>query len=139
MSRRAAREVALKTLFQVDVGKMAPGDALASANSEQRLAPESAGYCRGLVDGTLANLAEIDAHLGKHAREWKIGRMANVDRNILRLAAYELLHRRDIPAAVAINEAVELAKKFSTAESGGFINGVLASLAREIEGVHDER
>jgi transcription antitermination factor NusB len=78
-----------------------------------------------LVDGTLAHREEIDLKLQAVTRNWDLRRMANVDRNVLRMAMYELMHCRDVPPKVAINEAIDLAKKYSTANSGGFVNGIL--------------
>ena len=82
-------------------------------------------FALSLVEGTCARLAEIDAHIRSAARNWDITRMAALDRNILRLAVYELAYCNDIPPKVAINEAIELAKKFGTEESGQFVNGIL--------------
>ena len=78
-----------------------------------------------LIRGTLEHRDEIDAHIRKHAKNWDLHRMAVVDRNVLRLAIYEMLHREDIPPVVSINEALDIAKKFSTEDSGKFVNGIL--------------
>ena len=82
-------------------------------------------FSSDLVKGTIDNLDRIDNIIGENATNWKIDRIALVDKNILRVAIYELLHRDDIPSAVTINEAVEIAKKFSTPRSGNFVNGIL--------------
>ena len=82
-------------------------------------------FAEPLIRGTLEHLAEADAQIRKYARNWDIHRMAVVDRNVLRLAIYEMLHREDIPPVVSINEAVDIAKRFSTEESGKFVNGIL--------------
>ena len=86
-------------------------------------------FARQLVMNTVEHVEQIDEFIRRHAEHWRLDRMATVDRNILRLAAYEMLHLSDIPTGASINEAVELAKKYSTAESGRFVNGVLGALA----------
>jgi N utilization substance protein B len=100
---------------------------------------ESAGeavpeFARELVTGVTAEREELDRVIGGHAEDWSVERMAAVDRAILRLAAYELHSRPDVPTAVAIDEAVEAAKELSTADSGRFVNGILGRIAREREG-----
>ena len=85
-----------------------------------------------LILGTLQHRAEADAVITKHAKNWDISRMAAVDRNILRLAIFEMLHRDDIPPVVSINEAVDIAKKFSTDDSGKFVNGILDKVRGEL-------
>ncbi|NBR86993.1 MAG: transcription antitermination factor NusB, partial [Verrucomicrobia bacterium] len=85
-----------------------------------------------LIKGTLEHRTEVDAVIQKFAKNWDIGRMATVDRNILRLAIYEMLHRDDIPPVVSINEAVDIAKKFSTDDSGKFVNGILDKVRGEL-------
>lgn len=85
-----------------------------------------------LIQGVLEHRAEIDAVIVKHARNWSLERMAAVDRNILRLAVFEMLHREDIPPVVSINEAVDIAKKFSTHDSGKFVNGILDKVKGEL-------
>jgi N utilization substance protein B len=90
--------------------------------------PEVRDYSAQLVKGTFANLAEIDALIAEYSEHWDIDRMPTIDRNILRSAIYELLYRNDIPRKVVINEAVEMAHRFSTPDSGKFINGILDKL-----------
>lgn len=131
MSRRKAREGALKALFEVDVGRVHPKQAIAHVAGEDGLSPDEAQFLRELVEGTLAHLAEIDGHLSRLAVDWRLDRMARIDRNVLRLGAFELLHRPDTPASVAINEAVELAKIYGGPDSGRFVNGILGALARQ--------
>lgn len=128
MSRRIARETALQVLFQVELAKGDPSKALEYTFKEFVVPEASQGFARKLIDGTLANLQEIDEHLKSVSKEWNLQRMANVDRNILRLAAYELLFCPDIPGSVTVNEAIELAKIYSGHESGKFVNGVLGAL-----------
>ena len=85
-----------------------------------------------LIRGVLEHQAKIDEELQKHAKNWSLQRMAAVDRNVLRLAAYEMLFREDIPPIVSINEAVDIAKKFSTHDSGKFVNGILDQIRKEL-------
>ena len=132
-ARTKARKRALDILFQSDVR----GDDLAStlAAEAKRAASEPARetswlYAREIVDGVIDNHDEIDEQIVTHAKDWKLERMPAVDRAILRLAVWELLFNDEVPAAVAIDEAVELAKEFSTDDSGSFVHGVLARIAR---------
>jgi len=132
-ARSKARKRALDILFQSDVR----GDDLAVtlAAEAKRAANEPAReaswlYAREIVDGVIDNRDEIDEQIITHARDWKLERMPAVDRAILRLAAWELMFNDEVPAAVAIDEAVELAKEFSTDDSGSFVHGVLGRIAR---------
>lgn len=148
--RRQARERAIQFLFQCDIN---PPDDLREAldvfwTSQQtamleiekgkatwgqpfEIPPPTAeeaavrAFAEPLIKGTIAFRGEADAEVGKHAINWRLDRIAAVDRNILRLAIYEMFHRNDIPPVVTINEAIELAKKYSTEESGRFVNGIL--------------
>jgi N utilization substance protein B len=131
--RRSARQLALRTLFQIDVGGIPPEEAIELALAPNPNAAETIAFARQLVETTLANRTHIDRTLGKHARGWTLERMANVDRNILRLAICELLYLLDIPPSVAADEAIELAKKYSTGESGRFVNGILGNLIRHLD------
>jgi N utilization substance protein B len=132
MKRRQAREYALQILFQIDFTEKKLGrrelDEFWSDKQENRKIRE---FAEELVKGTLEKLEDIDALIEKLAENWILGRMAAVDRNILRFAAYEILYRKDIPSAVTINEALEIAKKYSSSESAPFLNGVLDRLAKE--------
>jgi N utilization substance protein B len=131
--RRAGREMALRALFQVDVGGVSPEEAFAVVSDAERYVEDTIEFARSLTMGASAHAEAIDRVIEKHARGWSLERMANVDRNILRLSLYELLYRPDIPPSVAVDEAVELAKKYSTAESGRFVNGVLGNVVRNLE------
>ena len=132
MKRRQAREYALQILFQIDFTENKVGrrelDEFWSEKKENR---EIRIFAEELVKGTLEKLEDIDMLIEKLAENWILGRMAAVDRNILRLAAFEILYRKDIPSAVTINEALEIAKKYSSSESAPFLNGVLDRLAKE--------
>jgi transcription antitermination protein NusB len=122
--RRESREKVFQTLFMMDALGVGPDEAIplfALASDP----PSDAGYYAGAVRGVWERLEEIDALIGEAADHWRVERMALVDRNILRLGAYELSIGSDVPFAVAINEAVELGKRFGSGESGAFINGIL--------------
>ena len=130
MNRRKAREYALQMLFQHDF----VGDRYGLEFSEDQWPDKKANddlkkFARELVTGTLKHLEEIDTVVQEAAEHWKMERMAAVDRNILRCAVYEILYRSDIQAAETINEALEIAKKFSSLESSSFINGLLDKIA----------
>jgi len=126
MSRRKAREMALQALFQMDMGGVNSQRALAVIFEENGVEDV---YTRKLVEGAEKNMAAIDKKISEYSIDWKLGRMSAVDRNILRLAAYELLvPQEDTPAGVSINEAVELAKKYGTEESAKFVNGILGAM-----------
>ena len=125
-SRREARERAMSLLYEAETKGVAPADLL----GELPARPEP--FVAELVRGVGEHADRVDALIGKFARDWAIDRMPAVDRNVLRLAVYELLERPDVPTAAVISEAVELAKRYSTDESGRFVNGVLASVAAEV-------
>ncbi len=132
MKRRKAREYALQLLFQIDFTKRdLDRKDLEEFWSGKKESGETREFTEKLVKGTLESLDEIDTVIEKATENWFLKRMAAVDRNILRFAAYEILHRKDIPYAVTINEALEIAKKYSSAEAASFLNGVLDKLAKE--------
>ena len=126
--RSQARESALKALYQMDITKDPPGQALKVFFRHHRVPVSSQPFVSQLVQGTAQHLAQIDETLSRHATNWTLERMAIVDRNILRLGVFELLFEEETPPKVVINEAVELAKRFGTADSGKFVNGVLDSV-----------
>lgn len=123
--RSQAREAALQALYQLELRDDLVEEDLFAGIDESVQSDDAREFARDLVRGTRANLATIDAEVEAVAINWELKRMAAIDRNILRLATFELLHRPDLPPAVSINEAVVLAKKFSTKESGSFVNGIL--------------
>ena len=127
-TRRRAREAALGVLFQMDLGKLSLDDALDTVRGAD-WAPDDWTLVETLARGTRAHLAEIDALIAGVAEHWTLERMATVDRNILRMAIYEMVST-STPVGVVINEAVELAKQYSTEESGRFVNGLLGRLVR---------
>lgn len=132
MKRRKARENALQLLFQLDMRQDKPTLTLFKRFwAGEDAAEDIREFAEDAVRGTIKHLRTIDAKILACAKNWTLERMATVDRNVLRLAAYEILYRMDIPPSVTINEAIELAKKYGTDESGAFVNGILDSIARE--------
>ncbi|MDH4028602.1 MAG: transcription antitermination factor NusB [Nitrospirota bacterium] len=132
MKRRRAREYALQILFQLELtGGELNEDVLKEFWEGNKENEDVKKFTYNIVRNTRENLAAIDAHIIKAAENWSIERMAVIDRNILRAAAYELFYRTDIPHSVVINEAIEIAKKYSTQESAPFINGILDKLAHQ--------
>ncbi len=131
--RRKARELALQRLYQVDVN--GPQVLEAGASDGPAVDAETREYAEMLVQGTIANQPKIDGIIVQYTEHWDLERMAVVDRNILRLAVYELCFETDVPPKVVINEAIEIAKKFGTRESGRFINGVLDRVNKELRAV----
>ncbi|WP_139489320.1 transcription antitermination factor NusB [Brevibacillus dissolubilis] len=125
MKRRIAREKAVQILFQLDVAEVQLPDAIDMVMEDST--GESTEFLLSLVHGTLENLPAIDAEIQKYLRNWKLDRIANVDRSVLRLAFYELMFDEATPDRVVLNEAVELAKLFSDEQSYKFINGVLSA------------
>ncbi|MFH2144687.1 MAG: transcription antitermination factor NusB [Candidatus Omnitrophota bacterium] len=123
--RTKARECALQILYGFDIRKTDIQETLADYWRDRPEKKEVMEFAKVLVDGVLKNKQKIDSYIVKYTENWRIERMAVIDRNIIRMAAYELLFMKDIPPKVSINEAVELAKKYSDEESGRFVNGVL--------------
>lgn len=124
--RTMARERALELLYEADAKTLSVADVLAALP----VAPDI--YAADIVTGVSENASQIDALIGKLAPEWPVDRMPAVDRAVLRLSVYELSERPDVPTAVILDEAVTLAKRYSTDEAGKFVNGVLAAAAREL-------
>jgi transcription antitermination factor NusB len=132
-SRRKAREIALTFLYQWDLRGDEVLPELDDLLVKDHRDPVVADYVKTVVRGVVANREEIDRNISEAAEHWKIHRMAVVDRNVMRLAVYEMNWRReDVPPRVAINEAIELAKRFSTEQSGAFVNGVLDRVRRSL-------
>ena len=131
-SRREARERALSLLYEAEVKELTPSALL------EELPLQAEPFVVDLVQGVGVHQARIDELIGRFAIDWTLDRMPAVDRNLLRLAVYELLERHDVPLGAVISEAVELAKRYSTDESGRFVNGVLASVAHEVRPGRDD-
>lgn len=146
-NRRAARELALNVLYQTDACYIPLDEALETAIEHADLnelgqegADEARLYATQLVTGIREKRAELDEHIARLAQGWPLDRQPAVDRNILRIALYEIKYMESVPPVVSVDEAVEMAKKYSTAESGKFVNGVLAGYLREqSEGSEGER
>ncbi len=126
--RRQARMIALQTLYEYDMANHNPTEVLQRHAEERNLHPKVTEYASELVLGACSHLADIDAHIQSAAREWPLQQMARIDKNILRLAIYEILFNNTVPAKAAINEAVELAKTFGSETSSRFVNGVLGTI-----------
>jgi transcription antitermination protein NusB len=147
--RRRAREFALQMLFSMDVNGLSVATAVAHfwrdfkpELGDERLPPGEAppaddpqviSFAETLVQGTAEHLEEIDAVIQKVSKNWRLERMARVDRNVLRLATYELWFSPEVPAKVIINEAIEVAKRFGAAESAAFVNGLLDRISQELK------
>jgi len=127
--RRRARAVVLQVLYESDLAGHSVEAALAHILAESGLAGEDADFARRLVGGVIQNKEQIDQHIRKFAPAWPLEQISIVDRNILRLAIFEILLDNNVPVKVAINEAVELAKKFGSDSSSRFVNGVLGSVS----------
>lgn len=129
-TRRKGRVAALQTLYEIDCAKHEPGLALSELANEFSLSEESLSFARELIDGVLKNKDSIDLMIHTHAPVWPIEQLSIIDRNILRLAIFEISIDNRVPIKAAINEAVELAKTFGSSNSSKFVNGVLGSISR---------
>ncbi len=127
-SRTKSREYALQMLYQLDIRLADHREILQEFWREHEPPAEVKAFANQLFEGTVEHLAAIDPLIASHANNWDLKRMAVIDRNILRLGAFELLHMDDVPPKVCINEAIELAKRFGDTESGKFINGILDAI-----------
>lgn len=144
MKRRLAREIVVQSLYQIEMNGVTGDEAINIVMDEARQENEIGAevkeladidaFTRKLVDGVLEKKAEIDQKLVVYLTGWQVERLSRVDRQILRLAAYELMYCADVPPKVVINEAIELAKHFGLEENGKFVNGVLGRMLREKEG-----
>ncbi|MEP7271025.1 MAG: transcription antitermination factor NusB [Acidobacteriota bacterium] len=133
-ARRKARECALQMLFQYDMAETPVTEILVTYWGELADAAEDVrGFANDLVLGAVTHLTEIDERIRLRTEHWRIPRMAVVDRNLLRLAVYEFLYQPETPKTVAINEALEIARRFSTHEATQFINGILDAIKRDID------
>ncbi|MGB2783815.1 MAG: transcription antitermination factor NusB [Atribacterota bacterium] len=128
--RRLSREISLKVLFQIDLVKANIEETLKYTFEDSKYSDEVKEFTLTLVKGVVSNLPEIDKAIEKYTNNWSLERITNVDRNILRIAIYEILYLKNIPKSVSINEAVELAKKYGTKSSFSFVNGVLGKIGK---------
>ena len=124
--RRTGRQIAVQSLYLADTASLTAEEALEiTLHDRDSMTVDAVAFGESLTRGTFTKRDEIDEYIRKHAKNWDISRMAAVDRCLLRLASYELLHEPETPVSVVINEAIELAKEFSSADSSKFINGIL--------------
>jgi N utilization substance protein B len=135
-ARRRAREAALQMLYQWEIGRISPADTILTYWPAREETPPLAAVHREFADqlvrGTVSRVGEIDAMLGERAQNWRVERMAVLDRLVLRLATYEMLAEPATPARVIINEALELARQYSGDEAVAFVNGVLDGVRKQL-------
>jgi len=132
-TRRQSRELAMQALFYMDMQKNASEEMLDSFCGCFCTSKKSRPFLIKLVNGVIGKKGQIDGLVERFSQNWKISRMSCVDRNVMRIAVYEMLYCDDIPAKVSINEAVDIGKKFGTQESGAFINGIMDSIREALE------
>ena len=137
--RRKGRELALQALYQVDLSGDEPRHAVRTFWEHCDAPGDARAFGEDLVGGVLDEQTRIDELIAGSSDNWRLGRLSHVDRNILRVATYELLCRRDVPASVAIDEAIEIAKRFGSDESPTFVNGVLDHIAATVGAKERER
>jgi len=130
MGRRASREIAMKLLYQLEIQKEDREQQIKMALEENELSDNDRQYITDIVTGVLDKVEYLDRVIEKHSKGWRLNRIPKVDLSILRLAIYEICFRDDIPYNVSVNEAVELAKKYSSEEAGAFINGILSKVPK---------
>jgi N utilization substance protein B len=143
MKRRLSREIALQSLYQIQIARVSTQEAIdvtfeeAQQDNEANLDTEneemSTAYCIELVEGVSNHITMIDEWIVEYLKGWKIDRLSRIDKDILRLASYEMIFRDDIPPKAVINEALELAKKYSTEDSSKFVNGVLGQMIQHVD------
>lgn len=138
-ARSTAREAALQMLFALEANKNQVEQVIGDYWREHPGDSEDRDYADALVRGVATEMKSLDDRIRRASEHWRLERMTRVDRNLLRLGVFELVHHREIPRAVALDEAVEIAKRYGTASSGAFVNGVLDRVADEAERHDDER
>jgi transcription antitermination protein NusB len=130
-SRSRAREQALQILFFIDLTGTPPGEAIPLFRANFESQEDELEFATGLVTGICSKITDLDQSIEKCSDNWRLTRMPRIDRNILRIGAFEILHCPDIPPSVAMNEAIELAKKFGEEPTPAFVNGILDRISRE--------
>lgn len=130
-ARRKARELALQMLFQFDMSGNQPETIILNFEELQKSKPNTREFAVKIFHGTVAHMPELDDMIQNQAENWRLSRMAAVDRNIIRMSVYEFLHETDTPKLVIIDEAIEIAKKFGTQKSPQFINGILDGILKK--------
>ncbi len=133
MSRKSAREASVCLLYAFTITGELDFDILQQTMEPTALDKEDMAYLENVTQGVVAHLSELDQKITEKARGWRIQRLGKVDLSILRLALYEMSHQQDVPVSVAINEAIELAKRYGDVKSGQFVNGILGAVSREEE------
>ncbi len=131
-SRRKSREFAMQMLYQWEICGYTPAQVQATFFANNRAAPDVEKFARELFEGSVVNIDQLDRLVREHSENWRLERMAAVDRNILRVALYELLHHPETPPAAVINEALEVARRFSGEGSVEFVNGVLDAIRKQL-------
>ncbi len=131
MSRRKAREIALKVIFQVDQVNAEPRSAFEYLLEENSLSENENEFSWTLVEGCLEHLEQIDKSIARYSTEWSVDRMSSIDRNLMRVAAFEILYLEGAQPAVAIDEAIEISKKYGESNSAAFINAILDKINRD--------
>jgi N utilization substance protein B len=129
--RRRSREFALQVLYQLDIARQDTIRAIAQSRAHFSKKEERDGFAERIVLGVPEHAQEIDRLIGQYSENWRLDRMSMIDRNILRMAIFELLYCEDIPPKVTLNEAIELGKRYGSEDSGGFINGILDRIQNE--------
>ena len=129
-ARRKARELAVQMLYQYDLSGNLPETIVSTFEELQKSKPNTREFAIKIFHGTVAHMAKLDEMIQQQADNWRLSRMAVVDRNIIRLSVYEFLHEDDTPKLVIIDEAIEIAKKFGTEKSSQFINGILDGILK---------
>ena len=138
-ARRKARELALQMLFQADMSGNQPDMIINTFEELQKSKPNTREFATKIFRGTVDNLERIDDMIQNQAENWRLSRMAAVDRNIIRMSVYEFLHETDTPKLVVIDEAIEIAKKYGTQKSSQFINGILDGILKRYNLAADEK
>lgn len=130
--RRKGRELAVQALYQLEIRDEPSAEMLAAFWEQCEAGPRARKFAADLVEGVHQARAEIDAFIEKASENWKLDRLSTVDLSVLRVATYELLHTRDVPTSVVLDEAIEVARRFGTTESSVFVNGVLDRIAQQL-------
>ncbi|WP_010252609.1 transcription antitermination factor NusB [Acetivibrio cellulolyticus] len=130
MGRRAAREIAMKLVYQLEIQKDSREEQIRQTLEQENVTENDTNYITDVVEGVFKNLEQIDKTIEMYSKGWKLSRISKVDLSILRLSIYEISFRNDIPFNVSVNEAVELAKNYSGEESSSFINGILGKVSK---------
>ncbi len=136
--RRHSRELALQCLYQIDQSGNTDAD-IAFMSSHFDVSKKASPYAQDLVSGVRSHWDEINSLIETHARNWRVSRMAVIDRNLLRIAVFELLYRPDVPASVVLDEAIEISRRFSTDDAASFVNGILDSICKNVRSGEPER